>query len=192
MNCYPLSSASSSAHLRSASPDCLLTFAFCLFTFSFLPLRHERDAEAGERPVGLALDLDDEGEVFALVRADGVAGGVAGLVAVEAEFERLGLAPLRVEDCAEGVEDGGRADCRAVAGGQQRARAPVFVDHADEFAKAEIVVIVARAVDHRGAAQVGGEGVCRRVVAVSRAVELPVAGKVARLLRGLDADQPAL
>src|SRR5947209_12672290 len=128
-------------------------------------LRQERDAESRERPIGFALDLDDEGEVARPVRADGVARRVALVVSVEAEFQRLGLAPLRVEDSADEVEDGRRADRRAVSFGQEAARAPVLVDDAHEFAQGEVVVRVARAVDHARAPHVSGEGVSRRVVA---------------------------
>src|SRR5437764_609381 len=124
-------------------------------------LRQERDAESRERPIGFALDLRDEGEVARPVRADGVARRIALAVAVEAEFQSLGLAPLRVEDRADKVEDGWRADRRAVAFGQKAARAPIFVDDAHEFAQGEVVVRVARAVDHRGAPHVSGEGVSR-------------------------------
>src|SRR2546423_14353959 len=121
-------------------------------------LRHERDAESRERPIGFALDLRDEGEVARPVRADGVARRVALAVAVEAEFQRLCLAPLRMKDRADEVEDGWRADRRAVSFGQKAARAPVFVDDAHEFTQGEIVVRVARAVDHACAPKVGGEG----------------------------------
>src|SRR5437763_5916045 len=155
-------------------------------------LRQERDAESRERPIGFALDLRDEGEVARPVRADGVARRVALAVAVEAEFQSLCLAPLRVEDSADEVEDDWRTDRRAVAFGHEAARAPVFVDDAHEFAQGEIVVRVARAVDHACAPHVRGEGVCRRVVAVGRAVELPVFGKVARLARRLHADDAPL
>src|SRR2546423_12512137 len=85
-------------------------------------LRHERDAESRERPIGFALDLDDEGEVARPVRADGVARRVALAVAVEAEFQSLCLAPLRVENRADEVEDGWRTDRRAVSFGRSEER----------------------------------------------------------------------
>jgi hypothetical protein len=53
-------------------------------------------------------------------------------------------------------------------------------------------VRVARAVNHPCAPEVRREGVGRSVVAVGRAVELFVAGQVARLLRRLDADDAPL
>src|SRR5579885_1051248 len=154
--------------------------------------RHEREPEARARPIALALDFRDEREVPRPARADGVAGRVARVVAVEAEFERLGLAPFVMEERADEVEDGGRADGRAVALRHEAARAPIFVDDAHEFAEREKVVRVARAVDHRGATEIDGEGVSRRVVAVGRAVELPVVRQVTRLLRRLDADDAPL
>lgn len=92
--------------------------------------RNKCGAKAQQRPVSFKFDFVDVGEVARLVRPDGVAGGVALLVAVEAQFERLRFAPFRVKDRADEVEDGGRADGQAIALRQETARVPVFINDA--------------------------------------------------------------
>ena len=155
-------------------------------------LGNQRGAKAEQRPVCFEFDLVDVGEVARGVRADGVAGGVALLISVEAELKRLGFAPFRVKDCADEVEDGGRADGQPIAFGQDIARAPVFIDDAQEFSERKIVVVVARGVGHPGPAYVVGERVYAGIEAVGRPIKLPVSGKVARFLCALDADDLAL
>ena len=68
-----------------------------------------------------------------MIRADPITGRVALFVAIEAEFERFGFAPFRMKECADEIEDGGRADRQAIAFWQDTARAPVIIDDAQEF-----------------------------------------------------------
>ena len=84
-------------------------------------LRNQRDAKAQQRPI-FAFDFVDVREVVRPIRAHGVTRRVVFLVAVETQLDRFRLAPFRVKDIADEVEDRRRTNRNSIAARQQLAR----------------------------------------------------------------------
>ena len=101
-------------------------------------------------------------EIAGTVASDAIAFGVAVIIAIETEFERFGLAPLRVKEIAYEIEYRRRASRQPVARRHKPSLLPVSINVVAELAQCRVVESVTHARKRTCATQIWRERVRRR------------------------------